>query len=81
MTYGSTGNDVEGCRYGKWVGLWLSTEEAEEDMLHVTSDGEQPVLADSVSEGDILQDKTNHACVFEVFLYDHVRDLIFLTEV
>lgn len=72
---------MEGCRYGRWVGLWLTTEEACVDMLHVTPEGDVPVLADRVSEGDILHDKQHSNCVFEVLLYDHVRDMVFLTEI
>lgn len=72
---------MEGKRYGKWAGLWLTVEEAVEEMLHVTGDGEQPVTLDGISEGDVLHDKLHQECTFEVFLYDHVRDMVFLTEV
>ncbi len=72
---------MEGKRYGKWTGLWLTAEEAATEMLHVTDSGEQPITKDGVREGDILHDKMTQSCVFEVFLYDHVRDRVFLTEV
>ncbi len=72
---------MEGARYGKWCGLWITAEEAAETMLQVTEDGAKPVMAKSVSEGDVLQGKMNPSLVFEVFLYDHVRDTVFLTEV
>jgi hypothetical protein len=72
---------VESARYGRWAGLWLTTEEAAADMVQITEDGEQPVTMESVSEGHILRDSANPAGVFEVLLYDHVRDLVFLTEI
>lgn len=72
---------MQGNRYGRWVGLWLTTEEAASDMVHITEAGEVPVTVEGVSEGHILQDKMNQGCVFEVFLYDHVRDMVFLTEI
>jgi hypothetical protein len=50
-------------------------------MVHVTEDGERPVTVEGVSEGDILRDSANPAGTFEVLLYDHVRDMVFLTEI
>ena len=70
-----------GSRYGRWAGLWLTTEEAATEMLHVTVEGEQAVTVDGIAEGHILQDKMNQALTFEVFLFDHVRDMVFLTEI
>jgi hypothetical protein len=50
-------------------------------MVHITEDGEHPVTSLGVSEGHILRDSANPAGIFEVLLYDHVRDLVFLTEI
>ena len=70
-----------GSRYGRWAGLWLTTEEAVDAMHHITENGEQPVTVDGIAEGHILQDKMNQALTFEVFLFDHIRDMVFLTEI